>query len=118
MATAVWKGQLTFGLVSVPIRLYRAARKERVRLHYLAPSEPEIETPEPAPRSARVRTSNDIPHQNETDNAPLETSVSRVTQTFQRPDTERALSRGELLRGHEVAPDRYVTFTPQELRKL
>lgn len=33
MPSIVWKGQLTFGLVSVPVKLYRAARKERVRMH-------------------------------------------------------------------------------------
>src|SRR6266849_5744986 len=35
MATTVWRGQLTFGLVSIPVRLSTAARKERLRLHYL-----------------------------------------------------------------------------------
>jgi DNA end-binding protein Ku len=35
MATSVWKGALTFGLVSIPIRLYSAARSERTELHLL-----------------------------------------------------------------------------------
>jgi DNA end-binding protein Ku len=35
MATAVWKGSLTFGLLAVPIRLYTAARRERMNLHQL-----------------------------------------------------------------------------------
>ena len=35
MAATVWKGYLTFGLVSVPVRLYRAARAERVKLRQL-----------------------------------------------------------------------------------
>jgi DNA end-binding protein Ku len=35
MATAVWKGSLTFGLLAVPIRLYTAARSERLNLHQL-----------------------------------------------------------------------------------
>ena len=35
MASTVWRGQLTFGLVSFPVRLHIAARKERVRMHYL-----------------------------------------------------------------------------------
>ena len=35
MATAVWKGALTFGLLSIPIRLYPAARSERTILHQL-----------------------------------------------------------------------------------
>ena len=35
MAASVWKGALTFGLLSIPIRLYAAARTERTRLHQL-----------------------------------------------------------------------------------
>jgi DNA end-binding protein Ku len=35
MATAVWKGYLTFGLISVPIRLFAAARSERISLNQL-----------------------------------------------------------------------------------
>lgn len=35
MAASVWKGALTFGLLSIPIRLYAAARNERVALHQL-----------------------------------------------------------------------------------
>jgi len=35
MATAVWKGHLTFGLISIPIRLFSAARGERVSFNQL-----------------------------------------------------------------------------------
>ncbi len=35
MATAVWKGHLTFGLISIPIRLFSAARSERVTFNQL-----------------------------------------------------------------------------------
>jgi DNA end-binding protein Ku len=35
MATSVWKGFLTFGLVSIPIRLFSAARGERISLNQL-----------------------------------------------------------------------------------
>lgn len=35
MASTIWKGSITFGLVSVPIRLYAAARSRRVSLHQL-----------------------------------------------------------------------------------
>jgi DNA end-binding protein Ku len=35
MATPVWKGSITFGLVSIPIRLYAAARPRRITLHQL-----------------------------------------------------------------------------------
>ena len=39
MPSIVWKGQLTFGLVSIPVKLYRAARRERVRMHYVHQAE-------------------------------------------------------------------------------
>jgi DNA end-binding protein Ku len=35
MATSVWKGYLTFGLISIPIRLFSAARGERISLNQL-----------------------------------------------------------------------------------
>lgn len=35
MATSVWKGHLTFGLISIPIRLFAAARGERVSFNQL-----------------------------------------------------------------------------------
>ena len=35
MATTAWKGLLTFGLVSIPIRMYAAARSKRTQLHQL-----------------------------------------------------------------------------------
>jgi DNA end-binding protein Ku len=35
MAASIWKGALTFGLLSIPIRLYAAARSEQTRLHQL-----------------------------------------------------------------------------------
>jgi DNA end-binding protein Ku len=33
MAATVWKGYLTFGLISVPIRLFAAARREHISFH-------------------------------------------------------------------------------------
>jgi DNA end-binding protein Ku len=35
MASTVWKGHLTFGLISIPVRLYSAARTERISLNQL-----------------------------------------------------------------------------------
>src|ERR1700691_3724535 len=35
MASTIWKGNLTFGLVSFPVRLVKAARRERVALKYV-----------------------------------------------------------------------------------
>jgi DNA end-binding protein Ku len=35
MAAAAWKGMISFGLVTIPIRLYPAARPVRINLHQL-----------------------------------------------------------------------------------
>src|SRR5205085_10628929 len=33
MASTVWKGYITFGLISIPVRLFAAARSEHVSFH-------------------------------------------------------------------------------------
>jgi DNA end-binding protein Ku len=35
MASSVWKGMISFGLVSIPVRLYAAARSKRTYLHQI-----------------------------------------------------------------------------------
>ena len=35
MATSVWKGHITFGLISIPVRLHAAARTERISFNQL-----------------------------------------------------------------------------------
>jgi non-homologous end joining protein Ku len=35
MAHSVWKGSLSFGLLTIPIRLFTAARGERMNLHQI-----------------------------------------------------------------------------------
>ena len=39
MATSVWKGHLTFGLVSLPVRLFTAARSESLSFNQLHKSD-------------------------------------------------------------------------------
>ena len=35
MAATVWKGYITFGLITIPVRLYAAARTERVSFNQI-----------------------------------------------------------------------------------
>ena len=35
MASSVWKGTLSFGLLAIPVKLYTAARSQRMNLHQL-----------------------------------------------------------------------------------
>ena len=117
MASTVWRGQLTFGLVSFPVRLHIAARRQRVRMHYVrrTPSqatalEHEAETP-PGEEPAEVAESDE-----NAGAAPA--PVARVKQEFLTAADERPVPRQELLRGYEVAPEQYVTFSNEELRSL
>jgi DNA end-binding protein Ku len=127
MPSIVWKGHLTFGLVSIPVKLFRAARRERVRLHYVHRAEP-AEPPAikaistgglgPAksePQSPRFEAA---PQNAEPETAPPPVPVTRVRQSLVAPGDEQPISRADVLRGYEVEPDQYVTFDRDELRGL
>jgi|SoiMethySBSTD1v2_1073268.scaffolds.fasta_scaffold242848_2 DNA end-binding protein Ku len=125
---STWKGQLSFGLVVFPVRLYPAARRERVRLSYLRQRPAAVEEVEPAgsepepPQKADGRRLALVPPQApQAAEAPAERApsvVSRVKQELTAGDDEQPVSRGDLLRGVEVAPEQYVTFTNEELKSL
>ena len=106
MATTVWRGQLTFGLVSFPVRLHIAARKERVRMHYLrrtpSKAEPvneqtpmdeqtEEEAAEPDKRSngPMDRRVTEVPSEAEA----LRFPVTRIKQEFLSENDERPVAR-------------------------
>src|SRR4051812_26452351 len=65
MASTVWRGFITFGLVSVPVRLFRAARAERVSLRRLYRAE--------APASSYAQPAEEA----EQDEAPLPPRTGR-----------------------------------------
>jgi DNA end-binding protein Ku len=139
MPSTVWKGHLTFGLVSIPVKLHRAARPEKVSFRQLhqatgtrvrqalvaeppPPPPPRAEEPEPEPEPVRVA-------------APVgkaAKSAGNVTQmpTRRQPEPEpepepeeydpepREISRSEIVKGYEYARDRYVTLTKEELAAI
>lgn len=100
MASTVWKGQLTFGLVTFPVRLIRAARKERIPMKYVSRAEPA----EPEPES-------------EAEAAPS-APVAPVRQAYVPEGESAPVGAGELDRGYEVAPDEFVVVRNEELKKL
>ena len=124
MASTVWKGHLTFGLVSIPVKLYRAARPEKVSFRQLhqatgarvrqrlvaeAPPEPE---PEPEPEPAPVRAT-----------APARGAVTPFIAPRRQPEPEpepepREVSRSEIVKGFEYARDQYVTLSKEELAAI
>jgi DNA end-binding protein Ku len=129
MPSIVWKGHLTFGLVSIPVKLYRAARRERVRLHYL--HRPEVVEPSPdapvvnpvdlATRASGRRSQDLEALQPRTEPEPVSAPlapISRVRQALISSTEEQPIQRAEVLKGYEIEPDRYVVFDQQELKGL
>jgi DNA end-binding protein Ku len=108
MPRAIWTGTISFGLVNIPVRLYPATRRKDVRFHEIdrvtrqrvhhervrAAVDEEVwfEEPPPAPR---------LPEQ---------------AQRF--PTPPRQIRTEEIVKGYEVAPDTYVTVTPEEIEEL
>ena len=83
MARAIWTGAISFGLVTVPVKLYSAVNRKTVRFHQL---------------SSKTQT--------------------RVQQKRVDSETGEELEYQELLKGYELAPDRYVVIAAEELDTL
>src|SRR5712691_4939585 len=125
MPSIVWKGHLTFGLVSIPVKLFRAARRERVRLHYVyrpEVAEPLTDTPvnpvglTPIASEQRSQSVETVPPGLAP--APAPAPVSRVRQSLVASGYEKPVTRADVLKGYEVEPDRYVVFDREELKGL
>jgi DNA end-binding protein Ku len=109
MATTIWKGHLTFGLVSIPIRLFKAARAERVSFHQLyrskaAPSKSHRTSPEPEESFTRIRQAAFVPEVESPQKVPTE--------------APQPIPRSELARGYEYEKNRYVVVEDEELKKI
>jgi DNA end-binding protein Ku len=106
MAVTVWKGHLTFGLVSIPVRLVRAARHETIGFHQLYRAEP----PPPRHDAREDREDNDVPP------AP----VTRVQQAAFIPEapTQAPIPRENIVKGYEYEKNRYVVIEKEDLEKI
>ncbi len=127
MASTVWRGFLTFGLISIPVRLFRAARAERIsfRRVYRASAEPaeELEPePEPEPEVRKpgpvllkkgARAPEPPPRAPEP-----EPVYERVQQAAMRRDTGEVLKSAAVGKGFEVEKGRYVVIEPEELKNI
>jgi DNA end-binding protein Ku len=118
MAATVWKGHLSFGLISIPVKLYRAARAERVSLHHLhragaargeVPRTPEADNVVELPRREAAE-----PEPEPEPEAPVE----RVRQVpVAGPDT-RPIPRSDLLKGYELAEGQWAVIGKEDLKRI
>ena len=117
MSQAVWTGSISFGLVSIPVKLYPATEPKDVRFHLYdrrtgkrvryerVTREEEQATFEP---EAPLRVSRD---------ERAESSPSRQTARapFVEPTAEQAVASEDVVRGFELAGGDLVTVTEAEL---
>jgi DNA end-binding protein Ku len=137
MATTVWHGHLTFGLVSIPVRLFKAARSEKIRFHQLYKSRAPV--PAAAPPPARMETvgprteparperakGSDRAKVAEAPPPPPIEEYSRIRQNAYVPPGPAAgetapkpVPRNELVKGFEYEKGRYVVVENEDLRKI
>ena len=119
MATSVWKGHLTFGLVSIPVKLYRAARAEKVGFRQVH------QATGTRVRQALYREPQELCADNAVDrddelpsSATVETRSADGTIPFPVPARPVEVSREELAKGYEYEPGRYLVLSRDEMESI
>jgi DNA end-binding protein Ku len=126
MPRAVWSGTVSFGLVSIPVRLYPATRRQDVRFHEIDRSSGQrirhqkVVEVAPTPTLPRERG-------RELD-APIPTLRRERGRELDAPTLPSPASGGghdlarvaapDVVKGFEVSKDRYVTVDREELEQL
>ena len=131
MARAVWSGTISFGLVSVPVRLYPATRRKDVRFHEIDRSSGQrvrhqkvVEMAAPTPTLPRDG-GREISARRE-DDVQLPQGLAQMgREVLQPPRGSEAIrpvpqpvAASDVVKGFEVARDRYVTVDREELEEL
>jgi len=83
MPRAMWTGAISFGMVTVPVKLYSALNRKSVRFHQLSGK-----------------------------------SGVRISQKRVDPKSGEEVPYEDIVKGYEIAPDRYVVIEPGELESL
>src|SRR5215831_5881270 len=103
MPSIVWKRHLTFGLVSIPVKLLRAARRERVRLHYVHKPTVADQGYEPSTENAtNLAQEASVGRQRNAEAAPPQAAsapvapISRVRQALVASGDEQPIRRAEV----------------------
>ncbi len=83
MPRAIWTGAISFGMVTVPVKMYSALDRKAVRFHQLSG-----------------------------------TTGTRIVQKRVDPQTGEEVPYEDIVKGYELAKDRYVLIAPGELESL
>jgi DNA end-binding protein Ku len=129
MARAVWSGTVSFGLVTIPVRLFNAVSEKDVRFHELERGSGRrirhrrvVEAGEPA-QGDRVELAGEPPGDHDPrvsehdDRLPPGAASMNATVAAARQGPFE-VAHEDVAKGFEVAPDRYVMLSPEEIRAL
>ncbi|MBV8866903.1 MAG: Ku protein [Acidobacteriaceae bacterium] len=130
MASTVWRGYISFGLVSIPVRLFRAARAERISLRRLYRRPEKEEQDEMVEeRNARSSRSAGTSLEHPQLERPLsddpgssrhavtaEPALTPVKQISVRNGSGEILPSKSIVKGYEYQKDRFVALQPEELK--
>ena len=131
MASTVWRGHLTFGLISIPIRLFRAGRAERIPLKKVARVHSTVAEGSPKlnfelkddgsklTSAAASEPAADVDAQFGNREMSLqENSLVAVRQSNLAKDSGAAIPESAIARAIEVRKNRFVEIPAESLKSL
>ncbi|HLK47518.1 MAG TPA: Ku protein [Bryobacteraceae bacterium] len=123
MPATVWRGRLVFGMVSIPVRLHKAGRRERIRFRHVyrpaAKPEPEespgVPTLEALPPKGNLHQ---MPRTATAGAAPAREAVALVHSQPVGDLGPEPVEKRDVLKGYEMEKNRFVTLEPREVAAL
>jgi DNA end-binding protein Ku len=127
MARAIWSGTVSFGLVSIPVKLFNATSPKDVRFHqfdresgrrirYRRVTESDTGwQPEAFGTATREEAA---PVDVRAPDEPLRTESWDIPDRPETPSADAAVSYDDVIKGYEVDRDRFVMVSPEEMEAL
>jgi DNA end-binding protein Ku len=123
MASTIWRGFITFGVISIPVRLFKAARAERVSLRRLRREEP-LQKPASAEEASRTPAGASQQSQSRLTLVPKNTPpmaapapvLTPVKQASISNDSDEVVPAESVVKGYEYEKDRFVEIDAEELK--
>lgn len=117
MASTVWRGHVAFGLVSFPVRFYRAARAQKVSFRRMHRTAAPVAAPPPMPpRPSRGAIAEKPVEPIEIETPPAE--VIRTRNAIVTGSGDEPVRREEIVKGFEFENGQYVVLEDEELRNI
>jgi DNA end-binding protein Ku len=129
MARAIWSGTVSFGLVSIPVRLFNATSPKDVRFHqfdresgrrirYRRVTESASDWDRPGGFDVAMREDVALEEGGASGVPPRAEPLDTTDRPEPSPSEATAVSYEDVIKGYEVDRDRFVMVSPEELEAL